>query len=371
MNICYICKRILTIEIQSIEHIIPNSLGGKLKSKKLLCIECNKNLGEEIDAELGSQLNPFMNLFMLDRERGKYSPIKGSTEDGEEFILDGIDIKSQPKIKFSDNHVSFSGNNEKDVKTYFKGLLKKHPNLNIEEIINTANKGKYYLNKPIKINMAFGGQVFFRAIAKIFVNFYLFRDGDQTYIQDVISYVKGDLIVDKVWHNYELDNENLLVKKDRVYHFIKIKGNPKEKVLYGYIELFGAHKFLILLNNNYDGKCFKEQYFYDLLKKEIIHNNVNLDYSLSEVNRILNIKDNKYLISKIQNSMQRYFLASHLLQQDLVMQKIIKECINEILNQNTDEKMSKELLSKLTHEISTQLAIFLTKNNSNKDKLYF
>lgn len=132
MNICYICKRILTIEIQSIEHIIPNSLGGKLKSKKLLCIECNKNLGEEIDAELGSQLNPFMNLFMLDRERGKYSPIKGSTEDGEEFILDGIDIKSQPKIKFSDNHVSFSGNNEKDVKTYFKGLLKKHPNLNIQ-----------------------------------------------------------------------------------------------------------------------------------------------------------------------------------------------------------------------------------------------
>ncbi|QQV03752.1 MULTISPECIES: HNH endonuclease [Chryseobacterium] len=371
MNTCYSCKTTLDAEKQSVEHIIPNSLGGKLKSKKLLCVECNNKLGEEIDAELGRQLNPFMNLFMLDRERGKYNPIKGSTDDGEEFILDGIEIKSQPKIKFTDNHVSFSGNDEKDVKNYFKGLLKKYPNLNIEEIINTANKGKYYLNKPIRIKMAFGGEVFFRAIAKIFVNFYLVSGGDQSYIQDVISYIKGDVVVDKVWHNYELDNENLIVKKDYVYHFIKVEANPKEKVLYGYIELFGAHKFLILLNNNYDGEYFRKQYFYDLLKKETIHNDVNLDYSSSEVNRILNIKDNKYLISKIQNSMQRYFSASHLLHQDLVMQKIIKECVNDILSQNTDEKMTKELLSELTHEINTQLAIFLTKNNSNKDKLYF
>ncbi|MCT3672560.1 HNH endonuclease [Elizabethkingia meningoseptica] len=371
MNICYSCKTTLDAEKQSLEHIIPNSLGGRLKSKKLLCIECNNKLGEEIDAELGRQLNPFMNLFMLDRERGKYKPIKGSTDDGEEFILDGIEIKSQPKIKFTDNHVSFSGNDEKDVKTYFKGLLKKYPNLNIDEIINVANKGKYYLNKPVTINMALGGESFFRAIAKIFVNFYLVSGGNQIYINNVISYIKGDIIIDKVWYNYEVDNENLLVKKDHVYHFIKIVGDTEEKILYGYIELFGAHKFLILLNNNYDGEYFSQQYFYDLLRKEIIHNDVNLNYSSSEIERILNIKDNKYLISKIQYSLQSYFSASQLQQQDLVIKKIIKECLNEVFSQKTDEKITKELLSRLIHEISTQLAIFLTKNKSNIDKLYF
>ena len=39
-----------------------------------------------------------MNFFMLKREKGKYNSIKGKTENGEEFILDGIDIRSKPKI---------------------------------------------------------------------------------------------------------------------------------------------------------------------------------------------------------------------------------------------------------------------------------
>ena len=36
-NYCYICGKELTKLNESEEHIIPNAIGGKLKSKKLIC----------------------------------------------------------------------------------------------------------------------------------------------------------------------------------------------------------------------------------------------------------------------------------------------------------------------------------------------
>ena len=40
MNNCYLCRQVLSKENESVEHIIPNSIGGRLKSKKLLCKKC-------------------------------------------------------------------------------------------------------------------------------------------------------------------------------------------------------------------------------------------------------------------------------------------------------------------------------------------
>ena len=37
MKECYICCEELTKDNDSVEHIIPNAIGGKLKSKELIC----------------------------------------------------------------------------------------------------------------------------------------------------------------------------------------------------------------------------------------------------------------------------------------------------------------------------------------------
>lgn len=371
MIYCYNCESPLNQINQSIEHIIPNSVGGRLKSKKLLCNSCNKRLGEEIDVEIGRQLNPFMNFFLIDRERGKYNPLKGKTNNGEEFILDGIEVKSKPKISVNDNGVSFNGNDEQDVKNYLKGILKKHPYLKIDEIIEKANKGKYYLNEPININMNFGGEKALRAITKIMVNFYLFNNGNKEYASNLIQYMNGSINNGEIWYNYEFENDKLVITKGNVYHFLKIEGNPHEKILYGYIELFGTHKFLLLFSNNYVGEQFSKQYFFNLLNKEVVTDEINLNYSSQDINHILNIKNNTYLIDKIQSQIQHTLNVSQMLQRNLIVNKLIKESINEIFGKEKDTEITEELLDRFIDDISYKMAVFLSRNEDPKNKTYF
>ncbi len=65
---CYICDSALTKENQTFEHIILNAAGGRLKSKDLLCKNCNSSFGENIDSVLAEQLNYLANMLMIKRE---------------------------------------------------------------------------------------------------------------------------------------------------------------------------------------------------------------------------------------------------------------------------------------------------------------
>ena len=266
MRICYCCKAPLVKANISIEHIVPNAIGGKLKSNNLLCIVCNNALGHDIDVELGKQFNFFMNFFMIERENGKFQPISGKTKNGEEYILNGSEIKSKPKILVDKNKVSFNGNDEKDLKIYFKGLIKKYPQLDINEIIDSANKGRFYLNEPVSINFNIGGDILFRAITKIAVNFYIYNGGNIDEICNILPFIKGEenYRCKRIFHHYGFNHDSLKVDDTKLYHFIKVIGNSDEKVLYSYIELFGTFKFIINLNSNYTGQSFDNQYFYNL-----------------------------------------------------------------------------------------------------------
>src|SRR5689334_22818848 len=55
---CYRCNATLTDDNSSLEHILPNALGGRLKSRALLCKPCNSKCGDTIDAAVINQLMP-------------------------------------------------------------------------------------------------------------------------------------------------------------------------------------------------------------------------------------------------------------------------------------------------------------------------
>lgn len=372
MNCCYICNDLLNGSNISVEHIIPNSLGGRLKSKKLLCIKCNNSLGNEIDSELGNQFNVFMNFFMLKREKGKYNSIKGKTENGEEFILDGIDIRSKPKIMVDNiqKTVSFKGNDEKELKIYLKGILKKYPHLDIEEIINTTNKGKYYLNDPININMNFGGEKTFRAISKILVNYYLYSGGEISYIAKFIDYIKGEVKAKKIWFNQEFKHSDLLVTEDNVYHFIKIIGNSTENILYAYIELFGTFKAIALLNDNYDGENIDYQYFFNILKNKEIKTDIKINYTSTDVNSILDVKDSIYLTNKFNESLSSTLKVFQQIQLKAIVKKLIKESFNKFVK-NNQEEITKEQLKQITNDVNHSIEVLISRKNQQKGKTYF
>lgn len=72
-NYCYICGKELTKSNESEEHIIPNAIGGKLKSNKLICKDCNNKIGYKSDSKLAEQLNMITNLLNINRDRNNNS----------------------------------------------------------------------------------------------------------------------------------------------------------------------------------------------------------------------------------------------------------------------------------------------------------
>lgn len=65
MSYCYVCGCQLNKFNETEEHIIQYSIGGVLKSKQLLCKQCNSMLGHDIDDELAKQFNCFANIWVF------------------------------------------------------------------------------------------------------------------------------------------------------------------------------------------------------------------------------------------------------------------------------------------------------------------
>lgn len=365
MKSCYCCKKQLNKENVSVEHIIPNSIGGKLKSSSLLCEPCNKLLGSEIDDELAKQLNFFMNFFMIKRERGKFQPLSGKTKNGEEFVLSGTEIKSKPKISVNKDSVSFSGNDEEDIKLYFKGLLKKYPQLKIEDIIANVKKGRYYLNEPISLNLNVGGEKVFRAITKIAVNFYIHKGGDKKHITNILNYVKGSDKSKKTWYHFGFNNENLKVDENKLYHFIKVIGDYTEKILYCYIELFGTLKFIVCLNDSYEDSVIDYQYFYNLFSKQEIKTPIKLNYTRNELFEILNNTDNQYFISSIQNNIQKTMDVAYKIHSDKTVSNLINESINKVFTKSGESVITEAMLKEFVDDISYSMAVYLARDRQN------
>ena len=59
---CYLCGTEITEENKTVEHIVLNSIGGRLKSSKLICKNCNSKFGNTFDACLSKQLE-FLQIF--------------------------------------------------------------------------------------------------------------------------------------------------------------------------------------------------------------------------------------------------------------------------------------------------------------------
>src|ERR1700686_2730563 len=91
---CVLCGAAITETNDSVEHIIQNSVGGRLRTRGFICTKCNSITGETWDAELARQLNPLSLFFRIVRERGAPAPQVFKTTTGEEFrhSVDGLSL---------------------------------------------------------------------------------------------------------------------------------------------------------------------------------------------------------------------------------------------------------------------------------------
>ncbi|MDB5152304.1 MAG: endonuclease [Mucilaginibacter sp.] len=273
---CYNCGTELTDTNRSEEHIINNALGGHLTSDELLCKPCNDQFGHGIDSDIEKQIGQVTYLLGIKRHRknkdrkiriemcsdtGAVKVVGKNMEPWHELSLDTGD---QKVVIFESeaNYEALKNRKKKELSKKFK--------VEDKEYIRQPDKTKYRIKNSLSDaegNTGFGGPEFFRAAAKMCLNYYLSKGYDRNYCQDVIAYIKGEKKFNDIGYFYYPKHYRIHELGDKeVSHIIHIKGDTQYKLLYAYIELFNAHNAIIIFSLNYNGDAIDATYAYDLLE---------------------------------------------------------------------------------------------------------
>ncbi len=278
---CYLCGVKITVENSTFEHIIPNSVGGKLKSKDLICINCNSKFGESLDVELAKQMNVYANMLNIKRERGKPRTLETVHEEGEPVyrILPGgkPELVNPYKIyeKGTEHRYLIPPKKINDfLKKITSDFLKQKQK---KIILETGEIKREKLNKELTILLPHYGKKFMTAINKIAINFYIYQQKESFLLHSLIEKLrKNDFIFENVVL-YSLESEDEIKEKKllNVSHKLILKGSKAEKRIYMYIELFSSDSFLISLSNEYEGENFMTTYIYDVISRNEEWNTIN------------------------------------------------------------------------------------------------
>ena len=378
---CYICKERLDKSNSSIEHIIPNALGGNLKSRNLICKNCNSKMGLEEDAILAEQLNFIANMLDIRRDRGQPQPIEvEDKEKGKKYRLlpGGKPEMIKPEIEVvnkvdeeGQRKINVIARDKKQAKSVLKGLQRKYniSKQQIEEILETIQIKEEYFKEDLSFKSMFGGEKALRAIAKIGLNFYIYSGGNIKWIEDFIdNYLDESFdILSRISFIY-LNHDVVEKHEDEILHSILIIGDSDENMLYGYVELFNAYRGLILLNDSYEGPSLKFSYFFDVENRRERNRKYKLKLSQTEMIRCLK-KDNELYKNNIErlitemNNLMRIIYSRH---QSEMINKIIKDAFEKMDNKYPQEDnpyITPEMVSFLSREISEKYVTYLIKTD--------
>lgn len=358
---CYVCSCILDEKNTTEEHIFLNAIGGHLKSKNLICKECNSHFGNEIDTALANQLNFIANMFNIKRDRGKPQSFDAvHTSDGSIYSIapGGKPFRKKPICLEKNNIYHVSVANRQQAKEVLKGLKRKHPEIDTDTILNSATIHKSYLDNELGFNIAFGGAQAFRSLCKTAVNFYLYKGGFSLNIHHLISYIQVGIESNPVVNYLYLDKSPIFSNSKEVLHSIIVRGNSTEKILFAYIELFDFFKVVVMLNDNYEGESIEYSYFFDVISRTEVSREYELPLSKIDIENALikkiSFKDitNKFipqLNAVIHKALTKQNLEYISLLVDIAMKKALEKIkLHNLSIEETSEIFINELMNQLT-----------------------
>lgn len=294
MSRCYLCKNEITDENVSIEHILPNAIGGRLKSSSLICKKCNSKFGDSSDANLAKQLEFFANQLNIKRERGSVQNVEMTREStGETYLVspEGNLVPRKPLIKERESNgnleIYVKANDEKTIESILIGLKRKYPKLDITKFKDALKHEVEYIDEPLHGTISIDGKKIFPAILKIAVNYYIETGGDIEFVDSAIEDLKNN----KTHRVDFIIKEGLVVESnpEEVLHYIFINGCKEKKKMYAILELYSTVQFVVKLSDNYNGEDVQHLYVFDVLKRREIQKEIgfvpdfdfvfNYDYS--------------------------------------------------------------------------------------------
>lgn len=354
---CYVCETEIQPESRYKEHILLNSLGGKLKSASLLCQKCAPDF-DAIDTALSNQLNPIGLLLDIKRDRGTNPSIKAKIPStGEEIFISagGKPVPIKPVITDSivdgELHLSISTRDRKQMREALQGLKRKYSWIDVTAMMNEAVLQGSYMTSPVYHEATVGGEEAFRAVCKMAIGFYLHQGGTRDFIAHLIPYIRGEQTHNCVCFFYPddftaLDGENL-----SIFHTLFVRADPLQGVLFAHIDFFSTFKFLILLSDCYDNQPFQSTYRFNVINGEILDQEVEIAISKQEILDLL--EQQRYPMQDINRAWENLQKAMLIKQTDdhlsTMSRETVENCFKDIPEGTIfDEKMAMEIAKEFT-----------------------
>lgn len=370
---CYYCNDTLTSENESIEHIIPNAIGGRLKSKELLCKKCNSLLGEKYDSELCNSLSTISGCLDIKRQKGENPTIKNvRSESGKKYnLIKGRHPEMASPIVDLDkdsNTVHISARNEKELKDIIKGLKKKYPNLDDTDLEKKFVRQKYYMDEALTMTMQVGSKKFLKAIIKIAINYFLLQTGDRKAISQQIIDLQSDREIGvEIIRHYYADESVSYINAEEITHSIYIKGDKKNKYLFAFVELFSSYAFVVSLNTNYFGNEINFSYTYDVLTCLTVEKNIVINYTgkLDESD----IELNKGFIDTLTKKLNRVMEIGDKRQRNAIISELTNAAMKETIGKYPQgTKITQDMLADFITKVSEDAVPFIAHLHKKQNK---
>lgn len=385
-KICVFCKK--EFDKLSEEHIIPNVLCGRLKSKNLICKDCNSWLGENIDIAFEGVYSQITHLFKIKRERGKGQPFIATDHENNtkyRILNDGTyelaDVECQ---MYKDNKNGFELRFEapidkkrlknaigKELASRKEGISKL--GLDYKKMIKDAQE-KVDKNwniistntlefKPNRLSFesAYGGKNVALGILKIAYLFFKEIKPDIEIDEDVIIDLlknKSENIFNKCLY-YNLEAPLFEEIPDEISHFIYVAGGYGKII--AYIKLFSVTPYVCVLKENYDGNDFNFSYGYNLLNENSFTPKCHIITNLNNLKQDLDYKQNfEYARKNLQKDISRilnlyYKLNPLKTELQIEVEKYLKELLGyDVVNTPLFQSII-DLLGKFPYEFSDEI----------------
>jgi len=278
---CYLCNLRFskTKTKKHDEHILPNSLGGKLCSSEILCESCGCKLGSSVDFSLFNELKFLVALLKISRDRGACDIANTTISfcEGYEANIASVDYtidrdfsirparpillanKNDKTIIISGPTIEVSKNYEKskDVRKLKEEGYTVTLSEDIADYIESAN-----------LSLDCNTESILRGILKIAIGFarhcgiprdliaHMFKDGE----------IDPDTDLKKiVWQYFPTTNEEMLYEIDKHkcedwYPNHQLYLFNINELLYCYVDLFGVVQKYVILSRDYKGPVVYQKY---------------------------------------------------------------------------------------------------------------
>lgn len=296
-TVCALCDAEIIKENDSKEHIIPNAIGGRKKIRGFICRTCNRNSGDDWDVELAKQLNPLSLFFGVIRDRGTPPSQLFSTTEGDKlrFNSDGATEIEKPiyneRILESGvgTQIKIQARSMPEAKRMLKGVVKKYPQLDLDEILSTAKSESVYCSDMLHFNITLGGHSAGRSIVKTALAMAFDSGIPARECKEAIDYLKHESAEACFGYYYESD---LVVNRPEgvPLHCVSVTGCNESKQLLAYVEYFGSHRMVVGLSSSYQGDSFSKTYAINPALGKELNISVDLELSRSELQETYDYK---------------------------------------------------------------------------------